>query len=352
MRIFITNTVPRDQAFKYNLSAAACNFSHNLIEGEVFDKTYSILPAFVDDDVKPFEGLEYSRVRKNKLLRKFAPVIENISLFFKIPHGASVWYYNCTVLNANLICLLKVFKPSVKQHVIMLDYTPSFKKTDRLLLRLANSLHGMIKLADSPLFYNDNSILMPGVVPGGHIDAPSMAEVTPEFLLAGELSEQISMLSMIVEVFRQLPKCTLHITGRTDREDWLRGICQRCPNIIYHGMTSYKRYIDILHSVSFVLSTRDPRSPENQCNFPSKILESLKHNRIIISTIHYPQIDGINYFETIAEKDTFIQSIKGILNKPQSELLSYANQGFKVSARFNPDNWANAMTDIESYHII
>ena len=329
------------------MSVAACNFCHTLIEGDVFDDVYSILPPFVGGNVEPFEGLVLSSWRKTRYLRKFAPVIENIRLFFKIPNRSSVWYYNCTPLNFTLICLLKWLKPSVRQQIIMLDYTPCDSRIYRFLLRLANSLDGMIKLANPPLFTLNNSALMPGVVPAKETDAPTIEYVTPTFLLSGVLSEQISMIAMIVDSFKKLPLCTLHITGRTSQEEWLRQVCHEYPNIIFHGMTNYAEYLDILHSVSFVLSTRDPRYPENQCNFPSKIIESLLHNRIVISTIHYPQLNGINYIEISSKPDEFNHGIQQLINCPHTELLYYANQSKEVTSKYNTEQWRGIFEQIE-----
>ena len=84
-RIFITHIVPQDKILKYNLSIAACNFSLNLINGNVFDKVYSILPTFVRGEVEPFEGLVYSSLRnRGKVLSKFAPFLENLKAEFNL----------------------------------------------------------------------------------------------------------------------------------------------------------------------------------------------------------------------------------------------------------------------------
>lgn len=67
-RIFVTHILPSDKILKYNLSVAACNFSFNLIEGNIFDKVFSILPTFVSGKIEPFEGLIYSSWREKSFL--------------------------------------------------------------------------------------------------------------------------------------------------------------------------------------------------------------------------------------------------------------------------------------------
>lgn len=79
--------------------------------------------------------------------------------------------------------------------------------------------------------------------------------------------------------------------------------CSKYPNIHYYGELSFNRYMDLLHKVSFLLSTRDPKEKGNQCNFPSKIIEGILHNRIIISTIKYKQLAGLKYFFVSSDED-------------------------------------------------
>ena len=113
-RVFITHILPQHLVAKYKLSFAACNFSRNLMSGGGFDKVYSIMPLFVSGKMEAFEDpdmeLVYSRIRHYGPLRKIAPLCENLSLFRKISKNDSVWYYNCTILNAFLIILIHIFK--------------------------------------------------------------------------------------------------------------------------------------------------------------------------------------------------------------------------------------------------
>ena len=348
-RIFISHIVPRDRIINYNISIAACNFSYNLIEGSLFDYTYSILPSFVSGHVDHFEGLVYSRLRHYGPLRKIAPLFENFTLFQKISKNDSVWYYNCTILNAFLIVLLHLFKPRVKQNIILLDYTPCDKLIDRFFLWLSNHMHGMIKLADSPLFTVKNSVCLPGVVPDDGKEYPKVQNVKKEFLISGALGDNISMLSMLLDAFSQMPELTLHITGKAPDAKKVEEYASKYKNIIYHGMVEYDEYLRILHATPFLLSTRDPRYPENQCNFPSKVIEALLHNRIIVSTIHYPQLEGIKYFEVGTDIEEFIKDIQAISRAADDDLIQYANQSSIVKERFNVRVWNEWMKKIEEY---
>lgn len=352
MRIFITHILPKDQILKYKLSVAACNFSYNLIEGGVFDRVYSTLPTYVYghlDDVE-MDGLVYSSWRTIPLLRRLAPIRECLTLYKKIPPKSNVWLYNVSILNAFLIILLKLFKRSVGVYVIILDYTPTTNVIERFFLWLANHADGDIRLANSPLFTNKNSVCLPGVTPLSLPTAPMQQHLNREFLLSGVLNERIAMLSMVLHVFSQLPQLTLHVTGEIHQKELLEQY-SKCPNIIFHGQLPYEDYLQIFHHVSFQLSTRNPKCSENQCNFPSKIMEALLHNRIVISTIHYEQLDGIRYFEVDADEKKFMNDIMRISEMTEEELMPYANQGQIVSERFNAGVWKDKMYNIENHKL-
>lgn len=349
MRIFVTHIVPLNKVMEYKLSMAACNFSYNLINGGTFDKVYSILPTFIKGNMNPFDGLIYSLWRKNKILYRFAPIWENIKLFYRIPANASIWYYNVTFLNALLIILIKIFRPKVKQQIIILDYTPSEKKIDRFYLWLVNHVDGTIRLAESKLFTCSNSVCLPGVVPINSPIYPLITKVSKEFLISGALGENISMLSMLLSAFSQMPDMILHITGRAPNINLVKKYTDRYNNIIYHGMVTYDEYLNILHNVPFLLSTRNPNFPENQCNFPSKIIEALLHNRIIISTLYYSQLAEIRYFKVSSIEKDFILDIQHIADMSQNELLYYSNQSDITKNLFSVEVWKDWMSKIERY---
>ena len=358
MRIFLTHVASRYEAREIGVSIAASNFCDNLITGGGFDEVYSILPTFVSGK-RYFKNMStkasspkviYSSFRwRGRFLLKLAPIMENIRLFFAIPNDASLWLYNITMLNAPLIICLRLFKRKVHIYTIVLDFTPG-EKNSNLFLKMINNSDGLICLANSPLFKNKNKICLPGVVPKDARQWHRINRINKEFLISGVLNENISMLSMLLEAFVQLPECTLHITGKAMDEEMVKKFSKAYPNIIYHGMVEYEEYLYILHSTSFLLSTRNPDSPENQCNFPSKIIEALLHNRIIISTIHYPQLDGVKYLETKSNLQDFVKSIRIITEMPEESLIEYANQSETIKELFSTEVWNLTMSTIERHH--
>ena len=111
---------------KYKLSFAAANFSRNLIQGEDFDKVYSLMPLIVSGELPEIKDdgydIVYSNWRKKRsILAKFAIFYEQWTLFKKVKKDDVLWLYNLNIINALLFILIKVFKPSVKLNIIVLD---------------------------------------------------------------------------------------------------------------------------------------------------------------------------------------------------------------------------------------
>lgn len=351
-RIFITHILPLDECCNFpKMSVAACNFCWNLLGGGAFDEVYSLLPSNpegVDYPLFKFNKTIVSSLRKKHgIARKIAPLVEQWNVFKKIPRGSSVWFYNLTVLSILLYILLRLFKRRCKCYIIVLDYDPS-NRFDKIALPLINRAHGLITLSSSSLLTNRNSIIMPGVVPLSDNDYPVIPHIQKNFLLSGVLNEKISMISKVIEIFSKMPECNLQITGFFDDDDYIRRKIDGCRNIQYHGKVDKDTFFSILHSTTFVLSTRDPKYPENQCNFPSKVIEALLHNRIVISTIEYPQLKDINYLLVSSDQDKLKSDILNYISQNEDVLLQYANQSPKMIALFNANKWTESISQIEN----
>lgn len=356
-RIFITHLLPRQLVAKYGLSFAACNFSYDLISKGSFNCVYSLMPICVGGRIEDSAFLDsrFTLVyqqglrRMGWLGRNFASLVEQWRVFREIPSKASVWFYNLTIHNIFLFMLIRFFKRQAQLNFIVLDLTPPFSlfSRNRLFLRLINGAHGRICLSHSELFRSENSIVLPGVVGMDVKDIPKLSQRNNRFLLCGVMNETISQTSLVLKTFAQLPQCELHITGMPDDEALVKDYAAKYPNIKYHGILSFDDYIQLLDIVTFVLSTRHPQSPENQCNFPSKILEALLHNRIVISTMYYPQLQDIRYFKVLSDEDSFREGIEEIVQMKDEQLSGYANQHQLIYDRFNAGVWEKAMEEVE-----
>jgi hypothetical protein len=357
MRIFQTFLLPDELVAKYKLSFAAANFSRNLMRGGGFDKVYSLMPLTVRGELPQItdDGYEvvYSNWRKkDSVLAKLAIFQEQWKIFKQVKKSDSLWLYNLNIMNALLFILVKLFKSSVKLNIIILDFTPakSWKEQNYWYLKLINSADGIICLADSSLFKIKNMALLPGVVPAACDEYPKIDNINKEFLLSGVISPVIASTPMVLKAFSQMPDCILHITGNVlEGEELIKEYAAKYPNINYHGSVSFNDYLNIMHKVTYQLSTRDESYPENQCNFPSKIIETLLHSRIVVSTIAYKQLDGIKYFKVDSNCEAFKKQVLKICNMPNEDLMQYANQTDIVRELFSTKVWSKTMNDIENY---
>lgn len=353
MRIYLGHFCKPDKEKELGISVAASNFSNTLIQGDIFDKAYSILPPFVKGKRNPEElasdnsTMPYSFWRRlPSPLCKLAPAFEQIILFFKIPRGASLWLYNVTLLNWILIKLLEWFKPSVSIYPIVLDYTPGQPGNDKFL-RFINSTPGRISLTNYAELSKLNFSCLPGITPTIN-DIPLTDYSKRTFLLSGILNEQISSISTVIEAFAQVPEATLYITGSLSHNPAIIKRISEIPNVWYLGMLSKKDYMKLLDSsATFILSTRNPSYPENKCNFPSKIIEGLSHNKGVVSTISYPQIEGIDYITTGSSVNDIKEAIKRIVLMSDAQISAYINQGKKISEMFSIKVWKNVIEAIE-----
>lgn len=348
MRIFITHILPEHRVLRAGVSVAATNFSLNLLSSGIFDNVYSILPPFVNGKIRilTVDGIKaiYCSILRTRSLSRFAAVLEQIRIFCKIPKDSHIWLYNITPLNGILVKLLRIFKPSVKIYTIVLDFTPGDASAERWLPTI-NSCDGRITLSMSDRFNQENTICLPGVTPSEKEEWPRVITPTMEFIISGQLSDNISLLSRLLPVFAKHPEWILNITGIAP--DKALQYAESHRNIICHGKCSYKDFLRVLHKSPFLLSTRDPRMPENQCNFPSKIIEGLLHNRIIISTIDYPQLSPIKYLKIDA--DNLEDDFNEIAFMQDKALLEYANQASLTDQLFNAKQWAKEMERIEKW---
>lgn len=348
MRIFVTHVLPGEKGLLTAISIAATNFSTNLISNGAFDKVYSILPPFVNGRIDTSKNgyLEtiYLRRLRSSSLAKLAAVLEQAKVFIKIPKKSTVWLYNLTALNGILVKLLRIFKPSVKIYTIVLDFTPGDASAERWLSTI-NSCDGRITLSLSDRFNKKNTICLPGVTPYKKRIWPKVTTIKKEFLISGQLSDNISLLSRLLPIFAKHTDWILNITGNAPQ--MAKEYSVSYPNIICHGKCSYDKFLDVLHKSPFLLSTRDPEMPENQCNFPSKIIEGLLHNRIIISTIDYPQLHPIKYLKIDAAN--IEDGLRNIILMSDINLLGYANQAELTDNTFNAKRWAQEIEKIERY---
>lgn len=87
----------------------------------------------------------------------------------------------------------------------------------------------------------------------------------------------------------------------------------------------YEDYLCLLDSATICLNLRNPNLPENNNNFPSKVLDYFSKGKIVLSTISYPEIKGANYILSEYNEAAITKSIQDIINMDINELLKYSD---------------------------
>ena len=352
-RIFVCNVVPKSKIGFLSVSAAANYFSYNLIDNNIFDRVYSLVPSNIserlEDDNSNIVYLQ-SSFKSTSLWLKILKTLEiNLRLFFVLNRNTKIWYYNLTNQNFILYLLIKIFKPSIKQYIIVLDFTPPRRlfSLQRILKKLIRKSDGIISLKNNPAILTDNSLVLSGLVPENKLKFPKIEKVNYNFILSGILSQNRNP-ELIFEAFARNPRMTLHITGDVIERKKLDFYLKKYDNINFHGFLKYENYLTLLSNCTFSINSRDPNFKENTFNFPSKTIEHLLYNRIVVSTMEYEELRGVNYFFVNSDLQSFSRFLESLPLRKNSELIEdYANQSEEIIKKFGVSNWRSGINQVE-----
>lgn len=108
---------------------------------------------------------------------------------------------------------------------------------------------------------------------------------TCRYLYSGLLNE-VTGIDLYLSAIQKtsLQNVEFWFTGRGPLESIIREAAQNDVRIVYKGFVSREEYYRILDSVDIVVNPRNMNLPENQNNFPSKIMEYLASGNIVVST--------------------------------------------------------------------
>lgn len=227
----------------------------------------------------------------------------------------------------------------------MTDYTPAKSKLSiqNLIKYLIENSNGIISLSKRSLFKHKNCAYIPGIIPSNNI----ISEITNlhhplRILFSGTLSE-VTGFPLAIKVFSQLPDVSLYISGNGIKPDKINHF----PNINFMGMLSMEDYYHLLSECDVCLNLRNPYLPENQNNFPSKLLEYLSQNKIVISTMEYPELKGLKYIHIPYNEQKMVTWFKQ--NISNTELLyQYTNNKENLKKLVSETTWINKINEIEN----
>lgn len=89
----------------------------------------------------------------------------------------------------------------------------------------------------------------------------------------------------------------------------------------------------------------------NHYNFPSKILETLAYNKIVISTIEYPELNGVNYLCVPYDKEKLTTYIKNLINtdsKNNTTITACLNNTEILIKKYSEEAWYDVFRSMEN----
>ena len=360
--IFISQNVPNSVVKKYNVSQAANNFCLHINELGYFSQHIAVPPANVDGTFVNHTdnelNIEYHLCRKLKhsgIGKKINTILDNLWMYKRviIAQEHNVWFYN--VWTGNLLAYLLLLLLSNKNvYILLADYNPSRYNNivGKILLWSISKAKGVISLSARCKEVNKEFFSIPGIIPKKKIQkeiCPCIGKNT--FLLSGTLNENTGLF-LALDIFKNLPETKLYLSGflSEDSKKKVEDICSRYKNIIYKGFfEKYSDYLDFIQSVDITLSLRNPESPVNHYNFPSKILEALACNKVILSTMEYPELTGVNYLVApynIESLKIYIEKI--ITGQKDSELERCLDNTDILTEKYSEKAWIEAFKKMES----
>ncbi len=348
MRAFVCNILPENLITKVGAPQAPNNFCTNLIEGGCFHKVCSIVPmAYYHEQIKSSSSISYYQGKRNfsRIKKMFSLLISNMHCAWDLRGADSVWFYNiCETHFISYILLRYVLVKKV--FVILLDYTPSasWKSISHYFPFLCRHSYGMISLSMRTDIIHSNMVFKSGIIPSEKIK--EKIEKTNEnlvFLFSGAIMDHAGF-PLAFNVFKKMSNVELYISGHGNLSKYN---FDEYPNIHYLGYMEYEEYLKLYDKVDVCLSLRNPDFPENKNNFPSKILEYFSYNKIVISTIDYPELKDFRFVKSEYDEYSLSKIIQELNSKTNKELCELMDNRDALKKHFSIQSWIESFEEIE-----
>lgn len=357
MSVFICSIIPQEVVVKNNVSQASVLFCRKIIKTGYFNKILSILPITVNEPIFIESGNRnivniQSRYFKHLSIGRYLNASMETIKALKYCKGENyIWFYNINNQNILLYITLRYFT-NKKVFILLADFTPPVRtfSLSKFVEYLIEHSDGIISLSERSTIQHKNTISIPGIIeplPNQFNSSNDNNTITRnKFLFSGYLGK-VTGIDLALKYFSKHPQYLLFITGRGEYADKVKEFSNRFTNIRYLGFIDYDRYEELLINIDFCLNFRNPYLPENLNNFPSKVLEYFSYNKIVISTMLYPELDNTNYLYTDYSESGIEDAMLKIIKTSDSELLAFRKNNETVMANYSFVKWIKSFTEIE-----
>ena len=205
-----------------------------------------------------------------------------------------------------------------KSILILADYSPieSFiKKKQRVYARIQAYFMGkydyVIGLSENTERYlktNQKFMCMEGGISEEFYDYFSQYRETKNekvTLMYSGILEKVTGIEMLIDAFLECDddNIQLNVTGEGSLAEWIKDVSKRDNRIHYYGCIPYDEYRKKLSEADILINPRNMNLPENENNFPSKIMEYLATGKMVIST-KFPGWKRYQKYITFCESDS------------------------------------------------
>lgn len=305
--LFCGTMVPEEIEYQVkNISAAGNRFQNNMIRNlkemghEVVCCTYlgMDIPQEADRALQQrnASGGQERYVQKNgKILRSILEYRREARK--AMDDTETVICYNVTYAWLRLPAWAR--KKRNKSIVILADYSGSesyrnplmkfYARIQRQSMRRFDTVIGLSPNIHHKLRKEQCFMLMEGGIDRALLDAfryrPHREGQPTVFLYAGLLS-RVTGVDILLEAMRRIGRSEIRlvVTGKGDLEEEVRQAAAEDERILFKGHLAYEEYVEQLQEADILVNPRNMELPENQNNFPSKVMDYLASGKMIIST--------------------------------------------------------------------
>lgn len=174
-----------------------------------------------------------------------------------------------------------------------------------------------------------------------NVPAPVYEESQPITIMYSGLLSRVTGVDLLLQVIDRLEKSGKYvnkirwiISGKGPMIDEVTEFAKKHANVEYIGSVPYEKYVNYLTMAHIYVNPRNMHLPENQNNFPSKMIEYLAMGRVIVSTkfAGWEKFrENAYYCETSAED--IAQKIELALEDYSEEYINNKYECNRVKAR-------------------